>query len=135
MVTLIGMGSGKWEALSAQAQLSRRQRDVIINDQHLLRRYLVEIRRRRNGIAAEIHISGRFHQQTAHLAQHRLAAVRLELHLIQLCAALFRQFFHGQKSGVVPGVLIFQTGIAQPGNDPGQPAVQIPGRPRLDLLE
>ena len=84
MVTLIGMGSGKWEALSAQAQFSRRQRDVIINDQHLLRRYLVEIRRRRNGIDAEIHISGRFHQQTAHLAQHRLAAVLLELHLIQL---------------------------------------------------
>ena len=40
-------------ALSPQPQLSRRQGDVIINDQHLLRRDLVEVRRRRNGIAAE----------------------------------------------------------------------------------
>ena len=40
-------------ALSPQPQLPRRQGDVIINDQHLLRRDLVEVRRRRNGIAAE----------------------------------------------------------------------------------
>lgn len=104
-------------ALSPQPQLSRRQGDVIINDQHLLRRDLVEVRRRRNGIAAEVHVCRRLHQQAAYFPQHRLAAVGLKLHLVQFyAAALFRQFLHRQKAGIVAGVFVFQPGVSQTGN-------------------
>ena len=116
-------------ALSPQPQLSRRQRDVIINDQYLLRRNLVEVRRRRNGIAAEVHVCRRLHQQAAYFPQHRLTAIGLKLHLVQFyAAALFRQFLHRQKAGIVAGVFVFQPGVSQTGNDPAQLAVHSAGR-------
>ena len=81
-----------------------------------------------NGIAAEVHVCRRLHQQAAYFPQHRLAAVGLKLHLVQFyAAALFRQFLHRQKAGIVAGVFVFQPRVSQTGNNPAQLAVHSAG--------
>ena len=103
-------------ALSADAQLAARQRNIVKNDENVFGRNLVECGSLPYGFAAVVHHCLGLEQQTALFAEDDFTQDALEFDLIDFDIFAFRQQIQTQKACVVARERIFCPRISQTDN-------------------
>ena len=110
------MAAGR--AVFADAELADGERDIVKQDEHPLRRDLVEMRGGLDGDAGGVHICQRLHEKQPLAAKVRLRGERLEALFGNLDLQARSQQVKGHKTGIVSGLLIFGARIAEPRDQP-----------------
>ena len=101
-------------AALADAQLAHRQRHIVGDHHHMIRRHLIEPGRLPHRFAGEVHVGLGLHHQYFIAVLLENTRPRLEAQLGQGEFLLLHQTVQGQPAHVVAGALILLAGIAQP---------------------
>ena len=99
-------------------ELAHRQRHIVINDQHPLRRNLIKLCRLPHRLAGEVHIRLRLHDQAPGPGKPQNVVGGFELDLVELDSGFLSQQVHGEKSHVVTGIGVLLARIPQAHHQP-----------------
>ena len=105
-------------ALVADAQLAERQRNVVVDNEHMVARDLIEPRRLAHRLAGEVHIGLRHHQQHARPAEFDQLRQRAEAQAVAAQALLVNEPLGGHEADVVARVLILLAVVPQTDEQP-----------------
>src|SRR5690606_34886036 len=105
-------------AVELQPRDARRQVQLVVRQQRLLRLDLPELQRRQHGFAGQVHEGGGPEQANGLTANLHLGALAEQLGIqAERFAGPRRQGVHETEPGVVPGPRIFLAGVTQPDDE------------------
>ena len=104
-------------ALCAYAQLADREGDIVVNDDDVFGRYLIELSRLRDRLARVVHKGLRTQKKHPVLAYTGIGAQRFKLCTVELDAFLLFDAVESKKSEIVMIPVIFVARVAETGDD------------------
>ena len=104
-------------ALCADAQLADREGDIVVNDDDVFGRYLIELSRLRDRLARVVHKGLRTQKKHPVLAYTGIGAQRFKLCTVELDAFLLFDAVESKKSEIVMIPVIFVARVAETGDD------------------
>ena len=110
-------------AAFANAQLACRQRNIVGDHHHMVRRHLIKPRRFAHRLAGEVHVGLGLHHQNFVAVFLQNTGPRLEPQLVEFEIFLFHQAVQRQPTHVVPGAFVPCTGIAKTHYQPSKAAL------------